>query len=174
MYINLTSLSSTQHDEIEAALELYEEVVTIYAEAFKETAKKRKKKDKNDHKAYIGAALHNIGILQLLRFDFEEALSFFEKAAENRKDHFGEGSVDHMVRAVLFCRSGYLLLSVVGMLTFLSFSLCRHRSARSHCAITLWMSMKRLIRASNKFLNLARTILLGLLTSCKWPRFSTT
>ena len=83
---------------------------------------------KNDHKAYIGAALHNIGILQLLRSEFEEALSFFEKAAgmsgsmvcsvhicidgvylilsflllENRKDHFGEGSVDHLVRVLLF------------------------------------------------------------------------
>ena len=60
--------------------------------------KRRKKKDKNDHKAYIGAALHNIGILQLLKFDFQEALSFFEKAAESRKAHFGEGSVDHLVR----------------------------------------------------------------------------
>eukprot|EP00544_Gedaniella_sp_CCMP2646_P002739 CAMPEP_0202510508 /NCGR_PEP_ID=MMETSP1361-20130828/53331_1 /ASSEMBLY_ACC=CAM_ASM_000849 /TAXON_ID=210615 /ORGANISM="Staurosira complex sp., Strain CCMP2646" /LENGTH=1231 /DNA_ID=CAMNT_0049144775 /DNA_START=24 /DNA_END=3719 /DNA_ORIENTATION=+ len=91
------AIEHLKHDEIEAALELYEEIVSIYAEAFKDSAKnKRKKKDKSDHKGYIGAALHNIGILQLLRLDFEEALSFFEKAAENRKDHFGEGSVDHL------------------------------------------------------------------------------
>jgi tetratricopeptide (TPR) repeat protein len=52
--------------------------------------------DQYGHKAYLGAVLHNIGILHLLKFDFNQALYYFTRAAANRKSHFGAGSVDHL------------------------------------------------------------------------------
>jgi hypothetical protein len=41
--------------------------------------------------------LHNLGVLNLLKGGYVEALSFFTRAAENRMSHMGEGHPDHIV-----------------------------------------------------------------------------
>jgi tetratricopeptide (TPR) repeat protein len=92
-----------KHDEIDAAIELYEEIAFTYNETFKAMENTRKlsrskkpEKKQYGHKAYLGAVLHNIGILHMLKFDFNQAFYHFTRAAINRKSHFGVGSVDHM------------------------------------------------------------------------------
>jgi tetratricopeptide (TPR) repeat protein len=98
------AIEHLRRDEIDAAIELYDEIASTYAESFIETEHKKKKLSRKKpekgrrswYKAYIGAVLHNIGILHLLKFDFDKALYHFIRAAANRKIHFGAGSVDHL------------------------------------------------------------------------------
>jgi tetratricopeptide (TPR) repeat protein len=98
------AIEHLRRDEIDAAIELYDEIASTYAESFIETENKKQKlsrkkseKDRQSwYKVYIGAVLHNIGILHLLKFDFDKALYHFIRAAANRKSHFGAGNVDHL------------------------------------------------------------------------------
>ncbi len=54
-------------------------------------------RDVLDFRPFIGTALHNLGIINLLHGDFGAALSFFHRAAENRKACLNEGHVDYIV-----------------------------------------------------------------------------
>ena len=53
-----------------------------------------------DFKPYLGVALHNIGILQLLNGQYKDAASFFTRAVENRKTCLGLGHPDHVTSLV--------------------------------------------------------------------------
>jgi hypothetical protein len=60
----------------------------------------------SDFKPYIGAALHNIGMVHLLKGHYEAAFTHFERAALNRSTRLGNGHVDYVVSAstvLLFC-----------------------------------------------------------------------
>lgn len=106
------SVSSTQdaalthlaHDEIDEALELFEDIIFAYYHYFERALKAREKrpgripaKDADDFQAYIGVALHNLGILNLLNGEYKQAFSFFSRAIENKKACLGEGHPDHVV-----------------------------------------------------------------------------
>ena len=106
------SVASTQdaallhlmHDEIDEAMELFEDIIFAYYAYFEQSLKAREQNPNlqgglgtTDFKPFIGVALHNLGILNLLNGDYKEALSFFVRAVENRKACLGEGHPDHVV-----------------------------------------------------------------------------
>jgi hypothetical protein len=98
------ALNHLRHDEVDEAIELFEDIIFAYYSYFEKTLKARElnpgSRDANgstNFKPYIGVALHNLGILHLLNGEYEEALSFFSRAVENRKACIGEGHRDHVV-----------------------------------------------------------------------------
>jgi hypothetical protein len=54
-----------------------------------------------DFRAYIGTALHNLGLLHFLSGDFDDALSFFMRARDSRKALLGENHADYLVGTLL-------------------------------------------------------------------------
>jgi hypothetical protein len=54
-----------------------------------------------DFRAYIGTALHNLGLLHFLTGEFEDALSFFMRARDSRKGLLGESHEDYLVGTLL-------------------------------------------------------------------------
>lgn len=98
------ALAHLKHDEIDEALELFEDIIFAYYAYFERSLKARERNPElqsglgtTDFKPYIGAALHNLGILNLLNGEYKEALSFFSRALDNRKACLGEGHPDHVV-----------------------------------------------------------------------------
>ena len=98
------ALGHLQHDEIDEALELFEDIIFAYYAYFEKSLKAREANPGmgnggiTDFRPYIGVALHNLGILNLLNGEYKEALSYFGRAVENRKACLGEGHPDHVVR----------------------------------------------------------------------------
>ena len=97
------ALLHLRHDEINEALELFEDIIFAYYAYFERLLKARERnpgsaEGRTDFKPYLGVALHNIGILNLLNGDYSMALSFFKRAMESRKSSLGEGHPDHVVR----------------------------------------------------------------------------
>ena len=98
------ALGHLQHDEIDGALELFEDIIFAYYAYFEKSLKAREANPGmgnggiTDFRPYIGVALHNLGILNLLNGEYKEALSYFGRAVENRKACLGEGHPDHVVR----------------------------------------------------------------------------
>jgi tetratricopeptide (TPR) repeat protein len=99
-------LMHLKHDEIDEACELFEDIIFAYYSYFERSLKLREKNPlqeggaTTDFKPYIGVALYNLGILNLLKEEFEEALSFFTRAVDNRKSCLGEGHPDHVASLV--------------------------------------------------------------------------
>lgn len=98
------ALEHLKHDEIDEALELFEDIIFAYYSYFDHSLKVREQNPSlqgglgtTDFKPYIGVALHNLGILNLLNGQYQEALSFFTRAIDNRKSCLGEGHPDHVV-----------------------------------------------------------------------------
>jgi hypothetical protein len=98
------AISHLKHDEIDEAIELFEEIIFAYYSYFEKSLNERAKNpgmekgsQSVDFQLYIGVALHNLGVLNLLKGGYVEALSFFTRAAENRMSHMGEGHPDHIV-----------------------------------------------------------------------------
>ena len=88
---------------------MFEDIIFAYYAYFEQSLKAREKNPNlqgglgtTDFKPYIGVALHNLGILNLLNGDYKEALSFFMRAVENRKACLGEGHPDHVVSGQFF------------------------------------------------------------------------
>ena len=100
------ALAHLKHDEIDEALELFEDIIFAYYSYFEKSLKEREKNPgvngppTTDFKPYIGVALHNLGIMNLLNGRYREALSFFTRAVENRLACLGQGHPDHVVRTV--------------------------------------------------------------------------
>jgi len=107
-----SSLASTQHaaiehlkfDDLDDALCLYEDMLEIYDVYFAKILKKSSQKsaeqldkDVKTYKLYVGVAQHNVGIVHLLRQEFSEAFTYFERAALNRESSLGAGHPDHIV-----------------------------------------------------------------------------
>ena len=99
------ALNHLRFDQIDKAIELFEDIIFAYYSYFEKTLKARElnpglsenANGTTDFKPYIGVALHNLGVLHLLSGHYEEALSFFSRAVENRKVCLGEGHRDHVV-----------------------------------------------------------------------------
>jgi hypothetical protein len=98
------ALLHLRHDEIDEALLLFEDIIFAYYSYFENSLKRREQNPHlqaglgtTDFKPYIGVALHNLGILNLLNGEYKEALSFFTRAVDNRKACLGEGHPDHVV-----------------------------------------------------------------------------
>jgi hypothetical protein len=104
-----------KYDDFDDALMLYEDIIFSYYRFFDEVLKKSEAEllEQNvtgkvsDFKPYIGAALHNIGMVHLLKGDHEAAFTHFERAVLNRAACLGNGHVDYVVSE----RIGLLLLS---------------------------------------------------------------
>ncbi|KAG7352237.1 tetratricopeptide repeat protein [Nitzschia inconspicua] len=97
------ALLHLQRDEIDEAIELFEDIIFAYYSFFERSLSNREKYPgaKNNQKPvdfqlYIGVALHNLGVLNLLRGDYDEALSYFSRAVENRRSHLGREHPDHI------------------------------------------------------------------------------
>jgi hypothetical protein len=110
---NFRTVASTQeaallhlkHDELDESIELFEDIIFAYYSYFEKSLNMREKNPNLqselgtiDFKPYIGVALHNLGILNLLNGEYGEALSFFNRAMDNRRGHLGENHPDHIVR----------------------------------------------------------------------------
>ena len=99
------ALLHLKHDELDEAIELFEDIIFAYYSYFERSLDMREKNPNADiggigsvdFKLYIGVALHNLGVLNLLKGEYGEALSFFTRAAENRRTHLGDEHPDHIV-----------------------------------------------------------------------------
>ncbi len=101
------ALRHLQQDEVEEAMELFEDIIFAYYAYFERTLRAREANlgvqadGITDFRPYIGVALHNLGILNLLKGQYREALSYFGRALDHRKASLGEGHPDHVVRMPL-------------------------------------------------------------------------
>lgn len=91
------ALIHLKRDEIDDSINLVEGIVFAYYSYFERSLNFREKNPALDtgggtidFKPYIGMALHNLGVLNLLKGDYDEALSYFTRAVENRKGNLGE------------------------------------------------------------------------------------
>lgn len=95
------ALVHLKQNEFEQALELYEDIIFNYYSFFEKVLATRDEfssedvtKELSNFKPYIGASLHNLGVIHLLKGDYEEAFSFFKRAVDNRRACLGEDSPD--------------------------------------------------------------------------------
>jgi tetratricopeptide (TPR) repeat protein len=108
------ALSHLKHDEIDEALELFEDIIFAYYAYFERSLQAREQNPgsqgaSTDFRPYIGMALHNLGILNLLNGEYQEALSFFGRAIENRRSCLGQGHPDHVASLVKLAICHYAL-----------------------------------------------------------------
>ncbi|CAB9499805.1 repeat-containing protein [Seminavis robusta] len=105
--IQAKALGHMDLDEFEQALELYEDIIFNYYSFFEQVLAKRDEFSSEDvtmelsnFKPYIGASLHNLGVIHLLKGDYEDAFSFFKRAVDNRRACLGEGHSDTVTSLV--------------------------------------------------------------------------
>lgn len=98
------AIGHLKHDEIDEAMELFEDIIFAYYAYFEKSLKAREAGIANggitDFRPYIGVALHNLGILNLLKGEYKEAHSYFGRAVDNRKACLGEGHPEHVVSSL--------------------------------------------------------------------------
>ena len=92
------AIDHLRFDEFDDALELYDDILYAYKEAFKH----RIENECGDFSVnrYIGNALHNMGIVNFLNQKYKEALSCFEKAVVKRKSTDGVPNSDELTTLV--------------------------------------------------------------------------
>lgn len=102
--VQQAALVHLKRDEIDDAINLVEGIVFAYYSYFERSLNLREKNPASDtgpgtidFKPYIGMALHNLGVLNLLKGDYDEALSYFTRAVENRKSNLGEDHPHYIV-----------------------------------------------------------------------------
>ena len=107
--IQQAALVHLKHDEIDDSINLVEGIAFAYYSYFERSLDLREKnpsaetsKGIMDFKPYIGMALHNLGVLNLLKGDYDEALSYFSRAVENRKGNLGEDHPHYIVSLIDF------------------------------------------------------------------------
>lgn len=123
-----SALDHLMNDRIDEALECFEEIIFAYYNYFERSLKAREANPGGSHpttdfRPYIGAALHNLGVLNLLKGEYSQALSYFGRAVENRKGCLGESHNDHVVSQGP-CEPG-CAFSKISSLTSASSNLCR-------------------------------------------------
>lgn len=91
------AIQTLKFDDLDDALTLCESVNFI-CEAFVE---EMPLEQANKCRPCVASTLHNIGIVQMLRGDHDDALPNFEQATSLRVEHLGAGHVDHIVSC--FC-----------------------------------------------------------------------
>ena len=104
------ALVHLKQNEFEQSLELYEDIIFNYYSFFEQVLAKRDEfssedvtKELSNFKPYIGASLHNLGVIHLLKGDYEDAFSFFKRAVDNRRACLGEDHSDCIVSIPLPC-----------------------------------------------------------------------
>jgi len=109
-------LTHLKHDEIDQSINLTEGIVFASYSFFERSLDFREKNPTSDtgvgmidFKPYIGVGLHNLGVLNLLKGDYEEALSYFSRAVENRKSYLGNGHPDYISSLVRLAICRYAL-----------------------------------------------------------------
>lgn len=104
-----TSVSDTQaaaiqhlkYDEVPDALDLYEDILERYYHFSEELLNKGLEERWFEFLPYIGIALYDIGIVQMLVGDFESACQNFERALHNLERMQGRGrSNEHLEHSV--------------------------------------------------------------------------
>lgn len=111
-FLHLLTLNSIvlQYDDFEDALSLYESIAGSYFRYFDGLIRKSVNLPQAVlmerlayFKAFIGACTHNIGVIHLLRGEYAEAYSCFDRATSKRAECHGVGTTDHLV-----CNSAFL------------------------------------------------------------------
>lgn len=97
------ALAHLNLDEIDQCINLTEAIVFAYyafVERSVDNGEKNLASDADlttiDFKKYIGIGLHNLGVLNLLKGDYDEALSYFIRAVENKKGHLSDCHPDYI------------------------------------------------------------------------------
>jgi hypothetical protein len=106
--IQETQLAAFEHmkyDDFDDALELYENILQSY-NAYVERVCKSKpietlEEDLKESKIMTGVALHNLGIIHLLKGEWDKAFTYFERATWNRAASLAPGHSDHIVSILL-------------------------------------------------------------------------
>mmetsp|Transcript_27615 Transcript_27615/g.59467 ORF Transcript_27615/g.59467 Transcript_27615/m.59467 type:complete len:500 (-) Transcript_27615:106-1605(-) len=111
--VQRAALLHLKRDEINDSINLIEGITFAYYSYFERSLNLQEKNlsldsggDTVEFKPYIGTALHNLGVLNLLNASYDEALSYFIRAVENRKGYLGEDHphyISSLVR-VAICR----------------------------------------------------------------------
>jgi tetratricopeptide (TPR) repeat protein len=102
------------HDEFEDAIDLCKEIVSAYEDSFKQKEQHRSEEGNGrnsrlDSKPFFGNALHNMGIIYLLKQNYKRALSCFEGAAENRQPNDETPNSDYLTTLVKISLCNYAL-----------------------------------------------------------------
>ena len=107
------ALAHLRDNKFEQSLELYEDIIFNYYSFFEEVLAKRDEfssedvtKELSNFKPYIGASLHNLGVIHLLKGDYEDAFSFFKRAVDNRRACLGEDHPECIVSQSSHCLLG--------------------------------------------------------------------
>eukprot|EP00531_Pseudo-nitzschia_arenysensis_P000459 CAMPEP_0116147190 /NCGR_PEP_ID=MMETSP0329-20121206/17617_1 /TAXON_ID=697910 /ORGANISM="Pseudo-nitzschia arenysensis, Strain B593" /LENGTH=1026 /DNA_ID=CAMNT_0003643091 /DNA_START=136 /DNA_END=3216 /DNA_ORIENTATION=+ len=110
--VQKAALMHLKRNEIDDAINLVEGIVFAYYSYFERSLSLREKgagSAEIDFKPYIGMGLHNLGILNLLKGDYGEALSYFTRAVENRKINLGENHPHYISSLVRLAVCRYAL-----------------------------------------------------------------
>ena len=104
--VQKAALMHLKRNELDEAIHLVEGIVFAYYSYFErslnlreETATAGMSHGAINFKPYIGMGLHNLGVLNLLKGDYDEALSYFTRAVENRRRNLGENHPHYIVSA---------------------------------------------------------------------------
>eukprot|EP00977_Amphora_coffeiformis_P022341 scaffold10827_cov161-Amphora_coffeaeformis.AAC.2 len=102
-----SALEHLKYDDFDDALALYENIATTSFRYFEGLIRNSTNLPHTVllerlayFKAFVGACMHNIGIIHLLRGDYSEAHSCFEKATIKRAECHGIGTTDHLASYV--------------------------------------------------------------------------
>lgn len=158
-------VNTIQVDEIDEALELYEDIIFAYTETFKQREIAKSSGVSNsldtglDFRPFIGNALHNLGLLHFLNSDFKEALSFFVRARDSRKSLLGENHPDYLVSFSLYVHLYWPVPLLISSL--------RRHSQKLHYATTRWKISIWPMQSLSKLLASAKVIVRESQTSCK-------
>ena len=103
-----SALEHLKYDDFEDALELYERIAGCYYRYFEGIIRRS---NNLPHmvllerlayfKAFVGACLHNIGVIHLLRGEYMEAFTCFDRATSKRAECHGIGTTDHLVCEII-------------------------------------------------------------------------
>jgi hypothetical protein len=99
-----SALEHLKYDDFDDALALYENIAGSYYRYFDNLIRVSRHMPHDTllkrvayFKAFVGACIHSIGIIHMLRGEFAEALYCFTKATASRAECHGLGSTDHLV-----------------------------------------------------------------------------
>ena len=88
-----------RYDDLDEALSLYEDIIRTYYDVFEHIQGRKDSSSQSQIKRLrvcIGTALHNLGVVHMLRGEYKEALNYFERAATNRKACSGTNTLDYL------------------------------------------------------------------------------
>jgi len=135
--VALAAMEHLKYDDFDDALSLYEDILQSYDSFFQQVSPKQRDIDFQGFKLFIGVALHNIGVIHLLRGKYHEAFTYFERATLNRASSIGAGHSDHIVSLlqllfafILFGRDAFADLFacclIIVQSSLVNMSICRY------------------------------------------------